>query len=191
MNARESWTVSPAVRYTATAIALHWIVFALVTCGWIIGQYVSGLPFSPQKLRYVSYHKWVGVTIFALALARIGWRLYRPAPPLDPSLPLWQRRAAFAVHALLYVLLVLIPLTGWLHSSAAGVPTVWLGLVQLPDLLQKDKALADVLKQVHRALNWTLLGLVLGHAGFALKHHFIDRDGVLARMIPILKPRSR
>jgi cytochrome b561 len=177
--------------YTRTAIALHWIIFIMVTCSWVLGQFMSGLPFSPQKLRYVSWHKWSGVTIFALALIRVLWRVYRPAPPLPDSLSLLQRRAAVAVHALLYVLLLVIPVTGWLYSSAAGVPTVWLGLVQLPDLLQKDKALADALRDLHAGLNWTLLALVLGHAAFALKHHFIDHDDVLGRMIPFLKSRTR
>lgn len=180
-----------APRYTGTAIGLHWIIFVLVFCGWLLGQYMSGLPFSPQKLRYVSWHKWIGVTVFAFVLLRLAWRLYHPPPALPASVSLLQQRAACAVHALLYVLLIVIPMTGWLYSSAAGVPTVWLGLIQLPDLLQKNKAVADVLKEVHSYLNWTLFALVLGHAGFALKHHFIDRDGVLTRMIPVLKPRVR
>ena len=181
----------PAARYTATAIGLHWIVFLAVLCGWLLGQYVSGLQFSPQKLRYVSYHKWLGVTVFLLVLVRVAWRCYRPAPPLPGSISLLQRRLAVAVHGMLYALLLVIPLTGWLYSSAAGVPTVWLGIVQLPDLLEKDKALADTIRQVHAYLNWMLLALVAGHAAFALKHHFVDRDDVLARMIPALKPRTR
>lgn len=180
-----------ASRYTAPAIGLHWIVFLAVVCGWALGQYVSGLPFSPQKLRYVSWHKWIGVSVFALAIARIAWRWYRPAPALPASMSLGQRRMARALHVLLYALLMVIPVTGWLYSSAAGVPTVWLGLVQLPDLLHKDKPIADAIRQIHSYLNWTLLALVAGHAAFALKHHFVDRDEVLARMIPALKPRNR
>jgi cytochrome b561 len=178
-------------RYSLPAIGLHWIIFALVFCGWALGTYVSELPFSPEKLRYISWHKWIGVTVFMLAVARLAWRIYRPAPPLPESMPAWQRRAASTVHAALYVLLIVIPLTGWLFSSAAGVPTVWLGIVQLPDLLQKDKALADALRLVHVSLNWTLLVLVIGHAAYALKHHFVDRDEVLARMMPAVRPRPR
>ncbi len=99
-------------------------------------------------------------------------------------MPLWQQRAATAVHALLYVLLLAIPLTGWLYSSTAGAPTAYLGLVQLPDLLARDKALAAKLKVVHVTLNYTMLALVVMHAAAALKHHVVDRDDVLRRMLP-------
>lgn len=179
------------MRYSGPAIALHWIIFALVSCGWALGEYVSGLSFSPQKLRYISWHKWIGVTVFAFGLMRLAWRIYRPPPPLSASLSLLERRAAAAVHTLFYVLLLAIPITGWLYSSAAGVPTVWLGLVQLPDLLQRNKPVAEALRQVHSSLNWALLVLVAGHVSFALKHHFIDRNEALSRMLPLLKPRSR
>jgi cytochrome b561 len=181
----------PSFSYTRTAVSLHWIIFILVCCGWALGQYMTGLQFSPQKLRYVSWHKWLGVTVFSAALVRLAWRLYRPAPPLPMTMTVLQRRAATAMHGFLYALLLVIPVTGWLFSSASGVPTVYLGLLQLPDLLNKDKALADGLKQVHAALNWTLLVFVSGHALFALKHHFIDRDNVLVRMIPLLKLPTR
>lgn len=179
------------MRYSAPAIGLHWIIFALVCCGWTLGQYMSGLEFSPQKLRYLSWHKWIGVTILLFVLVRLAWRLYRPVPPFPAAMSALQRHAATAVHWLLYVILIIIPITGWLYSSASGVPTVWLGLVQLPDLLQKDQSLADALRQVHGSLNWTLLVFVVGHAAFALKHHFIDRDDVLGRMIPALKLPTR
>ncbi len=99
-------------------------------------------------------------------------------------MPAWQRRMAAATHVLLYVLIIIIPLTGWLYSSAAGVPTVYLGIVQLPDLVAKDKALATQLKLVHVTLNYTMLTLVIMHAAAALKHHFVDRDDVLRRMLP-------
>ena len=177
--------------YTRTAIALHWIIFLTIACGWALGQFMTGLPFSPQKLRYVSWHKWIGVTVLVLTISRLAWRVYRPAPPLPASMSARQRRAAHVMHVALYALVIVIPLSGWLFSSALGVPTVYLGLVQLPDLLHKDKALSDVLRQVHATLNWTLLVLVCGHAAVAFKHHLVDNDGVLTRMIPFLKPRSR
>ena len=179
------------MKYSGSTIALHWIIFALVCCGWALGQYVSGLPFSPQKLRYISWHKWIGVTVFVFALGWLAWRIFRPPPPLPASISPWERRAAVVVYTLFYVLLLALPITGWLFSSATGVPTVWFGLVQLPDLLQRDKAVAAALRQIHESLNWTLLVLVIGHVSFALKHHFIDRNDVLARMLPLLKPRNR
>jgi cytochrome b561 len=99
-------------------------------------------------------------------------------------MPPWQQRAAAATHGLIYALLVVIPLSGWLYSSAAGVQVVYLGLLPLPDLVGKDKAMADMLRGLHITLNFTLLALVCVHAVAALKHHFVDRDAVLTRMLP-------
>lgn len=181
---------TPPSSYGRVAIALHWIVFALIAIGWGLGSYMADLPFSPQKLRYVSYHKWIGVTIFVIAALRLSWRLGRGVPPLPP-MPVWQRRAATTVHALLYALILTIPITGWLFSSASGVPTVYLGLFQLPDLIARNKALATNLRDIHEILNWMLLAVVCGHVAFALKHHFVDRDEVLERMLPAVRARSR
>ena len=177
-------------RYTAPAILLHWLIFALIACGFTLAVYMVDLPLSPQKLKYFSWHKWIGVTVFLLAVARLAWRATHPAPALPASLPDWQRRAAAASHVLLYMLILVIPLTGWIYSSAAGVPTVYLGMVQLPDLLAKDKPLADLLKVVHVTLNYSMLMLVIIHAAAAFKHHFVDRDEVLARMLPFVKSRG-
>ena len=174
----------PADRYTPTAIALHWLIFVLIACGFALAVYMVDLPLSPQKLKYFSWHKWIGVTIFMLALARVAWRLTHGAPALPPSMPAWQQRVAAATHVLLFVLIVVIPLTGWLYSSAAGMPTVYLGLLQLPDLVARDKALADQLRLVHVSLNYIMLALVVVHAAAALKHHLVDRDDVLRRMLP-------
>ncbi len=180
-----------ASEYTRTAITLHWLIALLIFCAFPLGIYMHELPFSPKQLRLVSYHKWLGVTIFMLALARVAWRLRHPAPPPVAGLPAWQRLASIATHHLLYLLLLVIPLSGWLMSSAKGVPTVYLGLVQLPDLLDKDKALGELLAGVHMGLNLALAALVLLHSAAALKHFFIDRDEVLGRMIPLLAKGSR
>jgi cytochrome b561 len=180
---------SARARYTGTAIGLHWIVVVLIVAAWTLGLTMVDLPLSPQKLRTYSWHKWTGVTIFLLALARLAWRAAHRPPALPASMPAWQARAAAASHALLYALLLAIPLSGWLFSSASGVPVVYLGLVQLPDLVGKDKALAELLKQVHVALNWALFVIACVHVAAGLKHHFIDRDDVLARMLPFVSPR--
>ena len=94
--------------------------------------------------------------------------------------------AAEATHVLLYLLMFAVPISGWLMSSAKGFQTVWFGVLPLPDLLDKNQQLGDLLKEVHEALNFGMAGLVLAHAGAALKHHVIDRDDVLARMLPFL-----
>src|SRR4029077_7100401 len=117
------------------------------------------------------------------------WRAARPHP-LPVSMPRWQRRAAAISHVMLYAMLIVKPISGWLYSSATGVQVVYLGLLPLPNLVPKDKVLADALKIVHVTLNSALFGLVCIHAAAALKHHFIDCDAVLARMLPRSKSRK-
>ena len=106
-------------------------------------------------------------------------------------MPAWQRTAAAASHVTLYVLVMIIPLSGWLMSSAFGVPTVYFGLVQLPSPIATNKALAEQLRTVHVYLNYTLLALVTAHIAAALKHHFVDRDNVLSLMLPFINSRWR
>jgi cytochrome b561 len=170
-------------RYGAMAITLHWLTAALVVAGFTLGLSMVGLPFSRQKLQWYAWHKWIGITIWLVTCARLGWRWTHPAPPMEP-LAEWQRKAAAASHALLYALLAVIPLSGWLYSSAAGVQVVYLGLLPLPDLVAKDRSLADLLRTVHLGLNFTLATLVCIHGAAALKHHFVDRDAVLMRILP-------
>ena len=171
-------------RYTATAIALHWLM-ALVLVGlFCVGLYMADLPASPWKLKVYSWHKWAGVTAFVLALVRLAWRLTHPPPELPPTMPLAMRLVAHASHAVLYVLMIAIPLSGWLMSSAKGFQTVYFEVLPIPDLLEKNKVLGDLLLKVHQTLNFLLAGLVFGHLGAALKHHLIDKDDVLLRMLP-------
>jgi len=177
-------------RYTATAIALHWAVALLIFAAFAIGLYAVALEVSPQKLKLYSWHKWVGVTIALLAVVRIGWRWLRPAPALPAGMQPWEQYVATGTHALLYALLFAVPVTGWLMSSAAGFPVVYFGVLPLPDLVGKNKELADLLKTVHYWLNKTLLLLIVLHVAAALKHHVLDRDDVLTRMLPFLKPRA-
>ncbi len=171
-------------RYTDTAISLHWLMAVGLVGTFALGVYMHDLPFSPAKLQLYSWHKWAGVTLFALVLSRLAWRAGHPPPALPDTMTATMQRAAGLAHVVLYLLMLAIPLSGWLMSSAKGVTTVWFGVLPLPDLLGKDKALGDLLFGVHKALNLTLLGLVIAHIGAALKHHLVDRDDVLTRMLP-------
>lgn len=172
------------LRYTATAIGLHWLMAILIFGMFGVGLYMTGLPLSPTKLQIYSWHKWAGVTAFLLVLLRIVWRITHRPPPLPAAMPRWQQLAAHGGHALLYLLMVAIPLTGWLMSSAKGFQTVYFGVLPIPDLLAKDKELGDLLRDVHATLNFLMIAIVAGHVGAALKHHFIDRDDILTRMSP-------
>ena len=173
--------------YHPIARSLHWLM-ALLLAGLVsLGVYMTDLPLSPEKFQYYSWHKWAGVTAFALVCARLLWRLAHPAPALPPTLSMPARLAAHAGHLALYGLMVAIPLTGWLMSSAKGVQTVWFGVLPIPDLLARDNALGHQLAEVHESLNWTMVALVAGHVGAALYHQFVLRDGTLRRMVPVAR----
>jgi cytochrome b561 len=175
--------VLPAT-YTRTAIALHWVVALLITASFTLGFTMNALPISPQRVRLFAYHKWIGITVLGLVLIRSLWRLTHASPPDEP-MPRWQAAVAHLTHWLLYALMIIQPLSGWLYSSADGYPVVYLKLWQLPDLVPKNKDLAEVLEQVHVSCAWILLGVVMLHIAGALKHHFIDRDATLNRMLGI------
>ena len=175
--------------FSSIAKCFHWgmavLLFGLMAMGFVM----TGLPLSPEKLQIYSWHKWAGVSVFMLVWLRLLWRVLNPPPAYPDSMPRWQQRAAHLGHAALYGLMMIIPITGWLLSSAKGVQTVWFGVWPLPDLLEKDKALGHLLHEVHEALNFLLLALVGGHVAAALKHHWVDRDDTLARMLPFHRPR--
>lgn len=177
-------------RYSTVAILLHWLIALVILANFAFGTYMVDLPLSPTKLRYYSYHKWAGVTVFVLVAVRILWRLTHEPPPLPRGMSGLERALAGAAHGLLYCLTLAVPLSGWLFSSAKGFQTVWFGVLPIPDLLAKDPLLADILVEWHENLNFVMLAVIVLHVLAALKHHFRDRDDVLARMLPILKPRA-
>ncbi len=170
------------MNYTRTAMILHWLVALLIFIAFPLGIYMHELALSPTKLKLYSYHKWLGVTVFTLSLLRLLWRIRHQPPPLPASITRWQQRAARIAHYLLYALLIAVPVSGWLMSSAKGVQTVWFGLLPLPDMVPRDKALGELLNTVHWGMNITLLTLVVVHLLAGLKHHFIDGDKIMSRM---------
>ncbi|HEX4585768.1 MAG TPA: cytochrome b [Burkholderiaceae bacterium] len=172
----------PLPRYSPVAIGLHWFLAAVISVGFVIGLLMAGEPPTPARVRWIAYHKWIGLTILLLSAFRLLWRLSHRPPALPGSMAPWQRRVESWVHRLMYLFFFIIPLVGWAYSSALGYHVVYLGLIRLPDLAPKDKQLADVLLEVHATLAWTLATLVGLHVAAALKHHFIDRDGLLSRM---------
>jgi len=191
-NAGIEWRMAAATwddRYSAPAIALHWLIALLILATVPLGLVMTELALSPTKLRLYSYHKWIGVTVFALACVRLAWRTTH-RPPALPPIPAWQAQMSRIVHRALYGLLLAVPLSGWLYSSATGVPTVYLGWWQLPDLVARDKELAAALRLLHKSLNVALATLVLLHVLAALKHQFVDRDRLLVRMWPARKTRE-
>lgn len=177
---------TPTQRYTLPAIGLHWIIALLILIAWPLGAYMHELQLSPTKLKLYSYHKWIGITVLLLFVPRILWRITH-RPPAALPMPNWQHKIAEGTHHLLYLLMLLVPLSGWLMSSAKGFQVVYFGVLPLPDLIAKNEELGDLLKEVHESLNFGLLGLVGLHVAGALKHQIIDRDATLRRMLPFGK----
>ena len=171
-------------QYTATAKSLHWLMAVMLFGLLALGLYMTNLPFSPEKLKLYSWHKWAGVTVFMLLLFRLLWRIKNPPPPLPESMPKALQLVAHAGHFGLYALMFAIPLSGWLMSSAKGFQTVYFGVLPIPDLIEKNKELGHLLAEVHETLSWLFIILLVGHVAAALKHHFIDKDDVLVRILP-------
>lgn len=169
--------------YTRTAAGLHWLVAALVAAALFMGWTMTDMAISPQRLKIYNYHKWVGVTVLALAVIRLLWKLRHPVAPL-PGTPRWQDLAARGVHGALYILMFAVPLAGWIYSNAAGYQVVYLGKLPLPNLVERDKELAAAWVQVHGTLAMILAVLAGLHLMAALYHQFIARDTTLRRMFP-------
>ena len=172
------------IHYTRTAKGLHWAMAILLFGLLALGFYMKDLPLSPEKLQLYSWHKWAGVTAFLLVLVRLAWRVAHRPPALPASMPKLMQLAAHAGHLALYLLMLAIPLSGWLMSSAKGFQTVWFGILPIPDLLEKNKELGAQLAEVHEALAILFILTLLAHIAAALKHHFIDKDDILTRMLP-------
>lgn len=179
MAAEPPATWSPAQR------RLHWSLAGLVAATALVGLAMVAVPFEALLAKFLLYqaHKSLGLVVCACAAAQLLLHLSRGRPPPDPSLPRPQRRAAAAVQRLLFALLLLVPVSGWLAASAApaAIPTLLFGLVPVPHVLTPSEALYGVLRPVHLALVTALAVLVLGHAAAALLHHRQGRP-VLRRM---------
>lgn len=177
-------------RYSPISMGFHWLVAVAIFAGFGLGLYMVDLRFSPAKLQYYNWHKWIGVTVFWLAALRLAWRWWRPPPPPPAGQPRWQTAAAHLAHVAMYALMFLIPVSGWLFSSSTGFTTVYLGVLPLPDLIEKNAEIKDTLKAVHWYLSMALAALLALHVLAALKHQWVDRDGTLARMLPGRRIRS-
>ena len=188
MTAFATATATTPHRYTRTAMLLHWVLGLALIGLFGVGIYMTGLPFSPQRLKLYNWHKWAGVTLLVLSALRLAWRLTHRPPALpraiEKSMPGWQKLAHHGTHHLLYLLFFAVPLIGWAYSSAAGFPIVFLGLWQLPDFVPVSKDLAEAIKPWHQYTAFALAALALLHIAAALKHQIVDRDGLLNRMLP-------
>lgn len=163
---------------------LHWLIVVLIIVMGYLGLTMVDLPVSPHKIATYALHKSIGLTILALVVLRLSWRLYAGTPAEVPGTPRWQRIAATSLHWALYALLLATPLSGWIVNSAAGFPLQWFGMINLPALVARDHDLHERMREVHEWLFWTMVALATLHALAAISHHLIQRDATLARMLP-------
>lgn len=172
--------------YGSVAKFFHWLIFLLVAGLLAAGFIMTGMENSPDKFKIYGLHKSFGIAVLALMALRFGWKLVNVSPALPPHMRAIEKLAARAAHWLLYALLIAMPFSGWMMSSAAGFPVSVFGLFTLPDLVAPDKTLAGNLKELHELLAFAILCVVMLHALAALLHHFYHKDDVLRRMLPCL-----
>lgn len=178
-------------RYGVVAQLFHWAIVVLIVVQFILANREQDLPLGPAKIAVLAQHKSFGITILGLVLLRLIWRWLNPVPAEPLDIPHWQRIAARVSHIALYALLLITPVVGWLSSSARNFPVSWFGLVTLPDFIAPDRPTYDFLHETHELLAQTLFWLALLHVAAALKHHFIDKDNVLRRMLPVKLKQDR
>jgi cytochrome b561 len=178
--------------YGTVAKTLHWLIAAAIVSTLMVGWTMTSLPRNdPHIFALFQWHKSIGITIFLLGLFRLGWRLTHSAPPLPTKMPRWEKFAARATHVLFYVLIIGMPLTGWVivSTSPFNLPTMLYGVIPwphlpvLPDLANK-KEINHTFGDVHGILAYIMAGLLVLHVAAAHKHHWFDRDDVLTRMAP-------
>lgn len=167
--------------YGSVAVSLHWLMAILLIFLIVIGIYMVNIPISLEKLKLYGWHKEYGLLALALVIFRLIWRLLNITPYL--SIPLLERIAARTVHWIFYVLMFALPITGWLMSSAAGLPASFFGLFVLPDLIAANESTRLMLQNVHEWLGYILIAVIVLHTSAALKHHFINKDDILKRML--------
>jgi cytochrome b561 len=174
-------------RYGAVAIVLHWLMAVLLITLVASGLYMVNLPdvgFDTSKITLILYHKELGILALALVTVRLVWRIGNALPQLVENLPDWQKVIARFVHLSFYGLMFALPITGWLMSSATGIPVSFLGLFNLPDLISYNDHLFQTFIEIHKWLGYALIVFILIHVGAALRHHFIFKDETLKKMLP-------
>ena len=168
----------------AVSKTFHWVIVLLIITQWVIAERADDLPNGLAKLQTLALHKSIGMTVFMLAVLRLVWRWMNPVPSLDAVTRGWERRLAGLSHVALYVLIFAMPVSGLLMSSAHAYSVSWFHVFQWPDLVQPDHELAERLEWLHKRLFLVLVGVAVLHVLGALKHHVIDRNEVLKRMLP-------
>ena len=178
---------SPPTRYSAVAQAFHWIIAALIVTQFVLGWTAAFLPLGARKVVRLDLHKSFGMTVLALAVLRLLWRLFNRPPELPTGMTAIEKQLARAAHFLFYAFLFVMPLTGWMMSSAKNYSVSWFHQFTWPNLISPNEQAFNLLRTTHDTLSWLLFALALLHILAALKHHFWNKDDVLKRMLPFTK----
>lgn len=171
------------------AKGFHWVMALGILGNGAFGLLMDLARSPMQKINWLAIHKSVGLTILGLFLLRLLWRMADRPPPDEPG-PHWQRLAARLTHAMLYLLIAAMPLSGWWFNSVAGKPLQWFKQFNLPPLVSRNEELTHLAHGVHETLFWLLILVLVAHVGAALKHHLVDHDNVLRRMLPFVRPHN-
>jgi cytochrome b561 len=179
-------SISQETRYGSMALILHWLTAALIVAAIIvIWTFKYGTePHTALRTDLLIVHRSLGLTVLAVAIIRLGWRLAHGAPPLDPALPAWQRGLAHLVHGALYLIFFIMPISGYISSAADNHEVSYFMLFTVPQIVPNDHALAKLMDNVHSLLQWVIYTLIVVHTGAALAHHYLFKDGTLRRMLP-------
>jgi len=176
-------------RWGTIAKAFHWLMALGIIAAGVLGLVMTDMERGLAKVSVFAVHKSIGLTILALFLLRLLWRFF-DRRPIDEPMPRVQRVAAHAVHGVLYVFMLAMPLSGWLYNSAKGYPLQWFKQFNLPALVGKDEGLADFAIAAHEWMFWVLVAVLVAHVGGALMHHLFERDNTLLRMLPFGRLRK-
>lgn len=167
--------------YGIVAMVLHWLLAVLIIGMLGLGLYMVTLPIGHQKLQWYGWHKEFGFLVLALVMVRFFWRIVNTTPQL--TIPRLEKMAARSVHGLFYVLMFAMPITGWLMTSAAGLPVSFFGLFVMPVIAPPSDELRHLFREMHEWIAYGLIAVIGLHVLAAFKHYFIDKDDILQRMI--------
>jgi cytochrome b561 len=181
---------STETRWGSIAQAIHWLMAVAIIGNGVVGLIMDEMPRGMTKLNTFAIHKSIGLTVLALLILRVSWRLF-DRKPTDEPMPRWQRLAARATHGILYLLMLAIPLSGWIYNSAHGYPLQWFKWFNLPALVEKNQALSDIAGESHEILFWVIVVVLVAHVGGALVHHWLERDNTFLRMLPFVRLRPK
>lgn len=177
-----------SVNWGAVAKFFHWVIAIGIIGNIALGIYADSLPLSAAKANAFHWHKTVGLTVLWLVVLRVLWRFTNPAPRLPLDMPVWERALAHGSHFLLYVLMIAMPLSGWVIHSASGFPMQLYGLIDVPNIVPESadaSVVQDTAATVHYWIFIAICILLTLHVVGALKHHFVNGDSVLIRMLPL------